>query len=153
MTLKLATAAPTSESRPAPRVRPARRAPDPLARALLQDADHPVLLIDAQGRVADLNRAACLALGLPVSRARRRPATEVLRGAVPGDDLVSEGFRRQHTEAETVLLNAHGGEVPVAFHTYRLADHKERVIELLKRVTTVSVETVRIVEAMKGALR
>ena len=39
------------------------------------------------------------------------------------------------------------------FDTYRFADHKERVIELLMRVTTVSVETVRIVAAMKGAAR
>lgn len=30
------------------------------------------------------------------------------------------------------------------FNTYRFADHKEHVIDLLKRVTTVSVETVRI---------
>jgi predicted helicase len=28
------------------------------------------------------------------------------------------------------------------FNTYRFADHKERVIDLLKRVTTVSVRTV-----------
>ena len=39
------------------------------------------------------------------------------------------------------------------FDTYRLKDHKERVIDLLRRVTTVSVETVRITEAMKGAVR
>lgn len=39
------------------------------------------------------------------------------------------------------------------FDTYRLADHKERVIELLMRLTTVSVKTVRVVEAMKGAAR
>ena len=31
------------------------------------------------------------------------------------------------------------------FNTYRFAEHKERVIDLLKRVCTVSVETVRIV--------
>ncbi len=31
------------------------------------------------------------------------------------------------------------------FNTYRFADHKEHVIDLLKRVCTVSVETVRIV--------
>lgn len=36
------------------------------------------------------------------------------------------------------------------FNTYRLADHKETVIDLLGRVTTVSVETVRIVTAMKA---
>ncbi len=34
------------------------------------------------------------------------------------------------------------------FNTYRFADHKERVIDLLARVTTVSVETVRIVGEM-----
>lgn len=39
------------------------------------------------------------------------------------------------------------------FDTYRFADHKERVIELLARVVTVSVETLRIVEAMKDAPR
>ena len=36
---------------------------------------------------------------------------------------------------------------------YRVADHKERVIDLLARVTTVSVETMRIVDAMRGAAR
>ena len=35
------------------------------------------------------------------------------------------------------------------FDTYRFADHKEKVIDLLARVTTVSVETVRIVAAMQ----
>ena len=35
------------------------------------------------------------------------------------------------------------------FDSYRLEDHKEHLIELLMRVTTVSVETVRIVDAIK----
>ncbi|MDP2827379.1 MAG: type ISP restriction/modification enzyme, partial [Sulfuricellaceae bacterium] len=39
------------------------------------------------------------------------------------------------------------------FDTYRFADYKEKVIDLLTRVTTVSVETVRITQAMKGAAR
>jgi predicted helicase len=39
------------------------------------------------------------------------------------------------------------------FDTYRFRDHKERVIDLLARVATVSVETVRIVGAMKGGPR
>ena len=34
------------------------------------------------------------------------------------------------------------------FNTYRFADHKQHVIDLLKRVTTVSVETVRIVNQL-----
>jgi predicted helicase len=39
------------------------------------------------------------------------------------------------------------------FDTYRFADYKEKVIDLLTRVTTVSVETVRITRAMKSAAR
>ncbi len=39
------------------------------------------------------------------------------------------------------------------FDTYRFADYKEKVIDLLMRVTTVSVETVAITQAMKQALR
>ena len=39
------------------------------------------------------------------------------------------------------------------FDTYRLADYKEKVIDLLMRVTRVSVETQAIVEAMKAASR
>jgi predicted helicase len=39
------------------------------------------------------------------------------------------------------------------FDTYRFADHKEKVIDLLQRVITVSVETVQITEAMKAAVR
>lgn len=39
------------------------------------------------------------------------------------------------------------------FDSYRFADYKEKVIDLLQRVTTVSVETVALVAAMKAARR
>jgi predicted helicase len=39
------------------------------------------------------------------------------------------------------------------FDTYRFADYKEDVIDLLARVTTVSVETMRIVDAMRDVPR
>ncbi|MES2687944.1 MAG: type ISP restriction/modification enzyme [Pseudomonadota bacterium] len=39
------------------------------------------------------------------------------------------------------------------FDTYRFADYKEKVIDLLARVTTVSLETMRVVDAMKAASR
>ncbi len=39
------------------------------------------------------------------------------------------------------------------FNTYRFADYKEKVIDLIGRVTRVSVETVAITEAMKAARR
>jgi predicted helicase len=35
------------------------------------------------------------------------------------------------------------------FNTYRFADYKEKVIDLLMRVTTVSVRTVAIIESMR----
>ncbi|MHB1144049.1 MAG: type ISP restriction/modification enzyme [Thiobacillus sp.] len=39
------------------------------------------------------------------------------------------------------------------FDTYRFADYKEKVIDLLMRVTTVSVETVRMTQAMRTVAR
>jgi predicted helicase len=39
------------------------------------------------------------------------------------------------------------------FDTYRFKDYKEKVIDLLGRVTRVSVETQKIVEAMRKAER
>jgi predicted helicase len=39
------------------------------------------------------------------------------------------------------------------FNTYRFADYKDKVIDLLARVTTVSVETQKIVEVMRKAAR
>ena len=39
------------------------------------------------------------------------------------------------------------------FNTYRFADRKDKVIDLLRRVARVSVETMRIVEAMRADKR
>lgn len=39
------------------------------------------------------------------------------------------------------------------FNTYRFADHKEKVVDLLMRVTRVSVETVAITDAMRALER
>ena len=39
------------------------------------------------------------------------------------------------------------------FNTYRFADHKDKVIDLIARVTRVSVETQSIVEAMRSLPR
>jgi predicted helicase len=39
------------------------------------------------------------------------------------------------------------------FDTYRFADYKDKVIELLARVTAVSVSTVKITREMRAARR
>ena len=43
--------------------------------------------------------------------------------------------------------------IAAKFNTYRFKEYKEKVIDLLARVTRVSVETMAIVEAMKSAKR
>lgn len=40
--------------------------------------------------------------------------------------------------------------IAAKFNTYRFADYKEQVIDLIQRVTTVSVETMRIVNEMSN---
>jgi len=68
-------------------------------------------------------------------------------------------YRLGNRSALDWVLDQHKERKPRAptirekFDTYRFADHKEKVIDLLARVTRVSVETQRIVEAMKTAVR
>jgi len=40
----------------------------------------------------------------------------------------------------------------IKFNTYRFADYKEQVVDLLKRVTTVSVGTMEVVKRMEGGV-
>jgi hypothetical protein len=39
------------------------------------------------------------------------------------------------------------------FNTYRFAHYKEKVIDLLARVATVSAETMKVIETMRQARR
>ena len=53
------------------------------------------------------------------------------------------------------MLDQHKEKTPrdptvrAKFNTYRFADHKESMIDLLARVITVSLETVKITQAMR----
>lgn len=51
-----------------------------------------------------------------------------------------------HTPNEIVRFMIDGAD-------WVLHHHKNKVVDLLQRVSTVSVETVRVTEAMKGAAR
>jgi predicted helicase len=57
------------------------------------------------------------------------------------------------------MLDQHKEKTPkdptirAKFNAYRFADCKEKVVDLLGRVTRVSVETMAIVEAMRAAPR
>ena len=39
------------------------------------------------------------------------------------------------------------------FHTYKFADYKEQVIDLLQRVCTVSIKTMEIIQQMPNAIK
>ena len=64
-------------------------------------------------------------------------------------------YRLGNRSALEWILDQHKEKTPKdptireKFNTYRFANHKENVIDLLMRVTRVSVETVAIVEAMR----
>jgi len=79
--------------------------------------------------------------------------SETQLGGVPKQAFA---YRLGNRSALDWILDQHKEKTPKdptireKFNTYRFADHKERVIDLLARVTRVSVETMEIVEAMRG---
>ena len=89
-----------------------------LLRALLDDSESGILLLDPERRVAEINQAARRLLSL-TSAACRRPAGELVKTVLPGDDPVAEAYRSTRTERE-VMLAARHGEIPVLLRSYRL---------------------------------
>jgi signal transduction histidine kinase len=82
--------------------------------------DLGVLLVNPQGEIAEANRAW---LRLVSSRGRSaigKPAADLLRTVVPGDDPVREAFRSSAVEREAVLQTSEGGEVPVLLRSRRI---------------------------------
>jgi predicted helicase len=76
-----------------------------------------------------------------------------------GIPSVAWDYRLGNRSALEWILDQHKEKKPKdptireKFNTYRFADHKERVIDLIARVTAVSVATQEIVEAMREAKR
>jgi two-component system sensor histidine kinase HydH len=100
-------------------VRPAFSAEDGF-RSLLADSDHGILLLDPAGRVAAINPAALRLLSVSSAQARGRPALDLVRTVVAGDDPLESAFRSAHTERDAVLLTRDGGEVPVNMRSDRI---------------------------------
>ncbi|MBI1799777.1 MAG: hypothetical protein HYR73_08845 [Candidatus Eisenbacteria bacterium] len=88
---------------------------DAVIRALLEDAEIGVLLVDPRGRIESMNRAG----GRVLSRAARGAARS-LRTVVPGEDPVREARARARGEFETVLVGEGGGEMPALVRTFRI---------------------------------
>ena len=80
--------------------------------------------------------------------------SETQLGGVPKE---AWEYRLGNRSALEWVLDQHKEKTPrdprirERFNTYRFADHKEKVIDLLRRVTRVSVETMAIIIAMRSA--
>ncbi len=108
----------------------------------------------------------------PRGRAAGLPPRAILRGSA-GEGLIridsdtelrdvppeAWSYRLGNRSAVEWVLDQYKEKTPrdptirERFNTYRFADHKEHVIDLIARVVRVSVETVGIVEEMRGGAR
>lgn len=106
-------------TRRAPR---ARSAPpwEALVRALMEDAETGVLVLDPDSRVRAANAAVERLLGLGGPQLRHAAAGDVLRTVVAGDDPLRDARRRVRTEGEVVLHTPGAGDVPVRLRTWRV---------------------------------
>ena len=104
---------------------------------------------------------------LPIPENSKRPPkaklkTDKLKGIIVLDDVTAlQGIPKEawnyklgNRSALEWILDQYKEKKPkdptiaARFNTYRFADYKEQVIDLLQRVCTVSVETMRIIQAM-----
>ncbi len=102
--------------------RAAKMAPAP---KLKSDRDKGLIILDTETSLA----------GVPAS------AWDYRLGNRSAIDWVLDQHKEKKPKDKTITAK---------FNTYRFADYKEKVVDLLMRVTTVSVETVKIVEAMRA---
>jgi predicted helicase len=110
--------------------------PDAKARAAGQ-SPKPALKADKDAGVITLDSETTLA-GVPAQAWRYQL----------GNRCAIEWVLDQHKEKKPK-----DPTIRAKFDTYRFADHKEKVIDLLARVTTVSVETMKIVDAIRSTPR
>ncbi len=82
-------------------------------RALMDDAESGVLVLDSRRRVASANPAALKLLGTTLARARATDASVLLRTVVAGEDLARDVFASARLEREALLHTPGAGDVPV----------------------------------------
>jgi predicted helicase len=96
--------------------------------ALKADKDHGTIVLDSETQLS----------GVPAT------AWEYRLGNRSGLEWILDQYRERTPKDPKIRER---------FNTYRFADYKEKVIDLLSRITRVSVETMEIVAAMKAARR
>ncbi len=109
---------------PLPRVDvPGKTAPKPILKSKPEEG---IIVLDSDTQLTGVPRA----------------AWDYRLGNRSGIDWVLDQHKEKRPRDPTVAAR---------FNTYRFADHKERVVDLLARVVRVSVETIAIVDAMRAA--
>ena len=92
---------------------------EPAFRALMDDAESGVLVLDPRRRVVSANPVALELLGVSPARARGAEASTLLRTVVAGEDLARDAFAAAHLEREAVLHTPGAGDVPVLLTAHR----------------------------------
>ena len=100
---------------------------DPIPK-LKADKDNGIIILDSHTTLS----------GIPAA------AWDYRLGNGSGLEWVLDQYKEKKPKDPTIAAK---------FNTYRFKDYKEKVIDLLSRVTRVSVETMEIVSAMKAAKR
>jgi predicted helicase len=95
---------------------------------LIADKEHGIIILDSETQLS----------GVPTA------AWDYRLGNRSGLEWILDQYKEKTPRDATIREK---------FNTYRFADYKEKVIDLLARVTRVSVETMEIVAAMKAAKR
>ncbi len=103
----------------------ANLAPKPILKA---DKDNGIIVLDSETQLS----------GVPAT------AWDYKLGNRSGLEWILDQYKEKTPKDPTIREK---------FNTYRFEDHKEKVVDLLKRVTRVSVETMEIVAAMKALPR
>jgi predicted helicase len=107
------------------RARAAGVAPKAMLKA---DKDHGIIRLDSETQLS----------GIP------KEAWDYRLGNRSGLEWILDQYKEKTPKDPTIREK---------FNTYRFADYKEKVIDLIMRVTRVSVETVAVTGAMRGARR
>ena len=94
----------------------------------MEDSDAGVLLVSGAGVLEAINPAALRMLGSTAARAVGRPAGDLVRSVVAGEDLAGEAVRRTEVEHETVLVAPEGGELPVLWRSRRIEGGRTLVV-------------------------
>lgn len=91
-------------------------------RALLEDAESGVLVLDPGHLVVEANPAALRMLGVAAEDAIGADAATLLRTVVSGEDLSRDVYAAPELEREAVLHTPGAGDVPVLLSSHRIGE-------------------------------